>query len=164
MWKESTFLFNAINLWWRRQVLAQGPLQSLLAISFLTAAQGSVLWICQVWPSINPDWSLRQHYRLTHRPVPGSWREAQMRSPPAAGHGAAGEVERGPHGGGELPFSQLSNRKSWKVDRRVLELPVETYCGGSSRRVNLSGGGVRVLTSTTVICFLNTFFFFFQDM
>lgn len=47
------FLLDAINSWWRRRVLARGPPRSLLAISFLTAAPGSGLWICQGQPSIS---------------------------------------------------------------------------------------------------------------
>lgn len=47
------FLLDAINSWWRRRVLARGPPRSLLAISFLAAAPGSGLWICQGWPSIS---------------------------------------------------------------------------------------------------------------
>lgn len=54
----------------------------------------------------------------------------------------------GLHGDVELPFSQLSNRKSLKVGWRVMELPVETYCRRSSRGVNLSDSSVRALTST----------------
>lgn len=32
-----------------------------------------------------------------------------------------------------LPFSGLSSRKPLKVGRRVMELPVETYCGGQAQ-------------------------------
>lgn len=74
-------------------------------------------------------------------------------------------IPGGKEPGGEGPWAQGASplpparRKSLKVGGGVMELPVETYCWRSGRRVDLSGSGVRVLTSTTVICFLNTFFF-----
>lgn len=45
--------------------------------------------------------------------------------------GGGGERRAPPRWG--LPFSWLSNRKPLKVGRRVMELPVETYCGGQAQ-------------------------------
>lgn len=58
-----------------------------------------------------------------------------------------------------LPFSGLSNRKPFKVGRRVMELPVETYCGGQAQ-----GRSVRRPVSESshpqpAFVFLTLFFF-----
>ena len=45
----------------------------------------------------------------------------------------AGGVERLAAQRRALPFSGLSNRKPLKVGQRVMELPVETYCGGQAQ-------------------------------
>ena len=45
----------------------------------------------------------------------------------------AGGVERLAPQRRALPFSGLSNRKPLKVGQRVMELPVETYCGGQAQ-------------------------------
>lgn len=141
MWKESTFLFNAINLWWRRQVLARGPPRSLLAISFLAAALGLGLWICQVQPSISQLRSPRRLRRLSGRPVPAGQRERGCLGVlPASQRWNRGWTDR-PESPGVMGASLLP-----AVRQEILGSWPESYgitCGNILRRVKPEGRFVR---------------------